>query len=245
MSVVTVEERGPISIIGINRPKKLNASNKAVAIELQQAFAQFDRSDQRVAILTGAGGRAFSAGADVTDLPELGRCVPTGGITTEKPIIAAVRGWCIGGGLVMAMMCDLLVAAEDAKFSYPEGKVGITGGMISGLAARIPHKIAMEMMLVGEPIDAERAWQAGLANRIAANGAAIDKAVALGLKIVDLAPLALATMKRFVNDHVIKKGPAELLARFGAELAAVRNSTDAAEGVRAFKEKRKPRYQGR
>src|SRR3954454_1264339 len=174
MSVVTVEERGPISIIGINRPEKLNAINKAVAIGLQQAFTEFDRSDQRVAILTGAGGRAFSAGAGVTGLPEMWRCVPTLGITTEKPIIAAVRGWCIGGGLVMAMMCDLLVAAEGAKFSYPEGKVGITGGMIAGLAARIPHKIAMEMMLVGEPIGAERAYQAGLANKIVANGDEVE-----------------------------------------------------------------------
>jgi enoyl-CoA hydratase/carnithine racemase len=216
-----------------------------VAIELQQAFAEFDRSDQRVAILTGAGGRAFSAGADVTDLPELWRCVPTVGIATEKPIIAAVRGWCIGGGLVMAMMCDLLVAADDAKFSYPEGKVGITGGMIAGLAARIPHKIAMEMMLVGEPIGAERAYQAGLANKIVANGGEVEAAVAYAEKIVDLAPLALATMKRFVNDGVLPKGPAELAARFGAELAAVRNSADAEEGVRAFKERRKPRYRGR
>jgi enoyl-CoA hydratase/carnithine racemase len=245
MSVVTVEERGPVTIISINRPEKLNAINKAVAIELQEAFAAFDSSDQRVAILTGAGGRAFSAGADVTDLPELWRCVPTVGIATEKPIIAAVRGWCIGGGLVMAMMCDLLVAAEDAKFSYPEGKVGITGGMIAGLAARIPHKIAMEMMLVGEPISAERAYQAGLANRIVANGEEVEEAVALAQKIVDLAPLALATMKRFVNEGVLPKGPAELAARFGAELAAVRNSADAEEGVRAFKERRKPRYQGR
>jgi enoyl-CoA hydratase/carnithine racemase len=245
MSVITVEERGPVSIISINRPEKLNAINKAVAIELQQAFAEFDRSDQRVAILTGAGGRAFSAGADVTDLPELWRCVPTVGIATEKPIIAAVRGWCIGGGLVMAMMCDLLVAADDAKFSYPEGKVGITGGMIAGLAARIPHKIAMEMMLVGEPIGAERAYQAGLANKIVANGGEVEAAVAYAEKIVDLAPLALATMKRFVNDGVLPKGPAELAARFGAELAAVRNSADAEEGVRAFKERRKPRYRGR
>jgi len=125
-----------ILTITLNRPEKLNAINKAVAIELQEAFVAFDRSDQRVAILTGRGGRAFSAGADVTDLPELWRCVPTVGIATDKPIIAAVSGWCIGGGLVMAMMCDLLVAAENAKFSYPEGKVGITGGMIAGLAAR-------------------------------------------------------------------------------------------------------------
>lgn len=245
MSVVTVENRGPVTIVSINRPEKLNAINKAVAIELQQAFAEFDRSAQRVAILTGAGGRAFSAGADVTDLPELWRCVPTVGIATDKPIIAAVSGWCIGGGLVMAMMCDLLVAAENARFSYPEGKVGITGGMIAGLAARIPHKIAMEMMLLGEPIGAERAYQAGLANRIVSNGTEIEEAVALALKIVDLAPLALATMKKFVNEHVLPKGPAELAARFGAELAAVRASADAAEGIRAFTERRKPRYEGR
>jgi enoyl-CoA hydratase len=245
MSVVSIEERGPVTIVSINRPEKLNAINKAVAIELQRAFAEFDRSAQRVAILTGAGGRAFSAGADVTDLPELWRCVPTVGIATDKPIVAAVAGWCIGGGLVMAMMCDLLVAAENARFSYPEGKVGITGGMIAGLAARIPHKIAMEIMLVGEPIDARRAYEAGLANRIVSNGAEIDEAIALALKICDLAPLPLATMKRFVNEHVLPKGPAELAARFGAELAAVRSSADAAEGVRAFKERRKPRYEGR
>jgi enoyl-CoA hydratase len=245
MSVVTVEKHGPVSVIAINRPEKLNAINKAVAIELQQAFAAFDASAQRVAILTGNGGRAFSSGADVTDLPELWRCVPTVGIKTEKPVIAAVSGWCIGGALVMAMMCDLLVAAQNAKFSYPEGKVGITGGMIAGLAARIPHKIAMEMMLVGEAMTAERAYQVGMANRVVADGTEIEEAMGLALKIVDLAPLALATMKRFVNDHVLPKGPAELAAGFGAELAAVRNSADAAEGVLAFKEKRKPRYQGR
>ena len=245
MSVVSVEERGPVSIISINRPEKLNAINKAVAIELQDAFAAFDRSAQRVAILCGAGGRAFSAGADVTDLPELWRCVPTVGIATDKPIIAAIGGWCIGGGLVMAMMCDLLVASEGARFSYPEGKVGITGGMIAGLAARIPHKVAMEMMLLGEPISAERAYQIGLANRVVPDGREVEEAVALAEKIVDLAPLALAAMKRFVNDGVLPKGPAELAARYGAELAAVRNSADAAEGVRAFKEKRRPRYEGR
>ena len=245
MSVVSVEERGPVSIISINRPEKLNAINKAVAIELQEAFAAFDHSAQRVAILTGGGGRAFSAGADVTDLPELWRCVPTVGIATDKPIIAAIGGWCIGGGLVMAMMCDLLVASESAKFSYPEGKVGITGGMIAGLAARIPHKIAMEMMLVGEPISAERAYQIGLANRVVPDGREVGEALALADKIVGLAPLALAAMKRFVNDGVLPKGPAELAARYGAELASVRNSADAAEGVRAFKEKRRPKYRGR
>jgi enoyl-CoA hydratase len=245
MSVVTVEERGPVSVIAINRPEKLNAINKAVAIELQAAFAAFDASEQRVAILTGNGGKAFSAGADVTDLPELWRCVPTVGIKTEKPIIAAVAGWCIGGGLVMAMMCDLLVAADNARFSYPEGKVGITGGMIAGLAARIPHKVAMEMMLLGEPIDAQRAYAVGLANRIVPAGGEIDEAAAMAAKIVDLAPLALAAMKRFVNDGVLPKGPAELAAIYGAQLGAVRDSEDAKEGIAAFRERRRPRYRGR
>lgn len=162
MSVVTVEERGLVSIIAINRPKKLNAINKQAAIDLQSAFAVFDCSVQRVAILRGAGGRAFSAVADITDLPKLWRCVPSVGIATEKPIIAAVSGWCIGGGPVIAMVCGLLVAVEGAKFSYPEGKVGITGGIIAGLAARVPHKIAMELMLLGEPIMALRAYEVDL-----------------------------------------------------------------------------------
>ena len=219
MSVVTVEKRGPVAVVAINRPEKLNAINKAVAVELQQAFAEFDRSAQRIAILTGTGERAFSSGADVTDLPELWRCVPTVGITTEKPVIAAVSGWCIGGGLVMAMMCDLLVAADTARFSYPEGKIGITGGMIAGLAARIPHKVAMEMMLLGEPMAAARAYEVGLANRLVAAGGEVAEAMAMAEKIVDLAPLALAAMKRFVNDGVLPKGPAELAA--GYELTVI------------------------
>jgi enoyl-CoA hydratase/carnithine racemase len=117
--------------------------------------------------------------------------------------------------------------------------------VIAGLAARIPHKIAMEMMLLGEPIDAKRAYQVGFANRIVSNKSEVEEAVALAMTIVDRAPLALATMKRFVNDHVLPKGPAELAARSSPELAAVRNSADAVEGIRAFKERRKPRYEGR
>ena len=244
MSVVTTQQRGPVSIIAINRPEKRNAINQAVAVELQRAFLEFDRSAQRVAVLTGAGGLAFTAGADVTDLPELWRCVPSVGIATEKPIIAAVSGWCIGGGLVMAMMCDLAVATESARFSYPEGKVGITGGMIAGLASRIPHKIAMELMLIGEPIDARRAYEVGLANRVVPDGREVVEAVALAEKIVDLAPLALAAMKRFVTGHILPRGPSEIAGLVADQLGAVRHSEDAAEGIHAFREKRKPRYRG-
>ena len=160
-----------VTLITINRPERRNAICKITALEMQAAFSAFDRSEtQRVAVLTGAGDDAFSGGADVTDLPELWRCVPTVGITTEKPVIAAVAGWCIGGALVMAMMCDLLVAADNAKFSYPEAKLGFTGGMIAGLAARIPHHAAMELILLGRPIDAQRAYALGFVNEVVAKG---------------------------------------------------------------------------
>src|ERR1700735_1690114 len=105
MSVVTTEQHGPVSIIRINRPEKLNAISSAVAIELQAAFEAFDASDQRVATLSAPGERAFTAGADVTDLPELWRAIPTVGFNTDKPIIAATSGWCIGGRLRLRMIC--------------------------------------------------------------------------------------------------------------------------------------------
>ena len=111
------------TLIAINRPERRNAICAKTAIELQQAFADFDRSDQRVAVITGSGNDAFSAGADISDLPELWRCIPTVGITTEKPIIAAVAGYCVGGALVMAMMSDLLVAAESEVEARQESVV--------------------------------------------------------------------------------------------------------------------------
>ena len=118
-NIIVTDHDDGTTVIAINRPDRRNAICADTALELQRAFAAFDASSQRVAVLTGTGNEAFSGGADVSNLPELWRCVPTIGITTEKPIIAAVGGWCVGGALVMAMMCDLLVAAENAKFSYP------------------------------------------------------------------------------------------------------------------------------
>jgi enoyl-CoA hydratase/carnithine racemase len=147
MGVVTLEQRGPVSVIAINRPEKRNALNKQAALEVQAAFMAFEGSGQRVAVLTGTGNEAFCAGADVTDMPEFWRCCPGVGFECTKPIVAAVSGWCIGGGLVMAMLADLMVASTTARFSYPEAKVGYTSGIGSGLAARIPHKIAMELLL--------------------------------------------------------------------------------------------------
>ena len=245
MSIVTIHEEGAVSIIAINRPEKSNAISNQVALELQAAFTAFDRSDQRVAVLTGAGDRAFSAGADLSDIPELWRCVPAVGVTTEKPIIAAIAGWCVGGALVIATMADLAVAADNARFSYPEAKLGFTGGMIAALAARIPHKIAMELILLGQPIDAQRAYEAGLVNKVVPVGEQVKAALTWAQELATYSPLVLRTLKRFVNDGVLPKGPSERMALASRDLAIVRESVDAQEGMRAFKEKRSPVYTGR
>jgi len=233
------------TLITINRPTRKNAICAITARELQQAFAEFDQSEQRVAVLTGAGNDAFSAGADVTNLPELWRCVPTVGITTEKPVIAAVGGWCVGGALVVAMMCDLLVTADNGKFSYPEAKLGFTGGLISALPTRIPHKIAMELIMLCRTIDAKRAYEVGFANEVVPVGQQVEAALAMARELATFAPLVLRTLKRFVVDDVMPQGPSEKLGRAMRDLGTVRDSQDGQEGARAFKEKRAPKWVGR
>ena len=243
--VLVINNADGTTVIAINRPLRRNAICAQTAVELQQAFAQFDASDQKVAVYTGVGDEAFSGGADVTDLPELWRCIPTVGITTEKPVIAAVGGWCVGGALVAAMMCDLLVAAENAKFSYPEAKLGFTGGMIAGLAARIPHKLAMEMMLLCRTWDVKRAYEAGLVNEVVPVGRQVDAALAMAREMTTMSPMVLTTIKRFVTEGVLAQGPSEKMARAGRDLGLVRDSEDAKEALAAFKEKRKPRFTGK
>lgn len=244
MDVVSVEERGRISLIRINRPDRLNAISSGVAVELQRAFEAFAASDQRVAILSAAGERAFSAGADVSDLPELWRCIPGVGFATDKPLIAAVSGWCVGGGIVMAMMCDLIVATETATFYYPEARLGITGGMISSLVTRMPYHLAMEIMLLGSKIPARRAHEVGFVNRLTPPGGHEAEALAMAEILLEQAPLVMGTLKRLVGE-IVPPGPVERMVGTSRAMARVRDSEDLAEGIRAHKEKRAPRFQGR
>ena len=147
--VVTYEIDGRTAIITINRANKLNALDEEVIQGLRAALLRFADGQERCAVLAAEGDRAFSVGADIKNPPkEMWQGVPGVGVVTDKPIIACVQGYCVGGAYVLVQMCDLAVAADNTVFKYPEAQVGFTGGLIAGAAAKIPHKLAMEFMLL-------------------------------------------------------------------------------------------------
>jgi enoyl-CoA hydratase/carnithine racemase len=242
--VVTYESRDDIAIITLNRPDKRNAINNDVATQLRAALEQLNSSDDRVGVLTHAG-EHFTGGADIKGPPEdFPACVPNVGVPLNKPLIAAVGGWVVGGGVVIVQMCDLCIAADDAKFMFPEAKVGFTGAMIAGLAARIPHKVAMELMLVGNEVSAERMYQVGFINELVKPGKQLDAAMLWARQLADNAPLVMSVLREFVG-RIIPQGPSELAAQGRAAIQRIRQSADAKEGIASFKEKRKARFRGK
>ena len=243
--LVTYTSHDRVATITINRADRMNALNEEVILGLQAAWRRLENSDDRVAVLTAAGDKAFSVGADVKDAPkEMWQGVPSIGTQTSKPVIAAVKGWCIGGSYVIVQMCDLVVAADNTRFKYPEAQLGFTGGLIASAVARIPHKVAMEFMLLGEDFDAHRALAAGMVNKVVPTGEEEEQAHAWANILAQSAPLVVQGLKEF-SMATLNKSPAEAGAIARDQLLDIKFSDDGAEGRKAFGEKRTPQFSGK
>jgi enoyl-CoA hydratase len=252
-AAVLTERRGRALVIMLNRPEQRNAVNGAVAEGVAAALEQLDADEElAVGVLTGAG-KGFCAGMDLKafvtgERPWVGDR-GFAGITqraAQTPLIAAVEGFAVAGGLEVALACDLIVAARGAKLGIPEVKRGLVaaGGALLRLPDRIPYHAAMEMALTGDPVPAERAYELGLVNRLADPGGALDAALELADAVAVNGPLAVRASKQIL-ERSADWSREEMWERQGELSEPVLSSEDAREGASAFAERREPRWQGR
>ena len=259
---VLFEERDGIALITLNRPEAMNALNTPLRRLLHEALLRFrDTPALRVAILTGAGERAFSAGADLKEMSGRNRDLHEGGhdafwdpetpsfgrgLTIWKPIIAAINGHCLAGGLELALTCDVRIAAEHADFALREVARGIIagGGGTQRLTRLVPFGIALEMLLTGDMIDAAEAYRVGLVNRVVPADKLMQAADEMARRMLKNAPLSLQATKEAAYRGVSLSLDEGL--RVEAFLSrAIRTTRDSVEGPTAFAEKRQPAWQGR
>ena len=243
------------ALVGLNRPKQLNALNAATMDALCEALEELDRDDAVRAIVVTGNERAFAAGADIG---EMAGATPVDMLRGNrigqwdrirrigKPVIAAVNGWCLGGGCELAMTLDLIIAGEGAKFGQPEINIGVIPG--AGGTQRLTRAIgkarAMEMVLTGEPMDAREAERRGLAARVVPDELVVEDALALAARIAEKSPVALRLAKEAVNA-AFEMSLTDALAHERRLFYLLFASEDQKEGMAAFLEKRKPDLKGR
>ena len=242
-----------IAVITLNRPDTRNALSAEVREGLRAAWDRFERDPvMRVAILTGAGDKAFCAGGDLKAMvadamqvpPRDFFPLPYDSIELSKPTIAAVNGVAFAGGWMIAQACDLCVASTTAKFAITEVRVGRSSPWAAPLIHMIPQRIMMEIILTGKPITAQRAYEIGLVNRIAEPDALLNTALELAREILDGAPLSVKAGRDTVM-LATEMGRAAALQAARAASEYTYMSDDAQEGPRAFAERRSPEWKGR
>jgi enoyl-CoA hydratase/carnithine racemase len=250
---VLTERRGNVLVITLNRPEVRNAVNAALAAGVGNALEELDAdASLSVGVLTGAGG-FFCAGMDLGafvkgESPWFGDRGFAGIAqrSARKPLIAAIEGFAVAGGMEIALACDLIVAAKGAKLGIPEAKRSIVaaGGALLRLPRRMPYHLVMELALTGDPFLAERFHELGVVNRLAEPGSALEDALGLAAQLSKNGPLALAASKLILQEQ-FDWSRAEMWEKQGAITRPVMASEDAKEGASAFKEKRDPVWKGR
>lgn len=253
--LVERDEARKVALLRFNRPKQLNAMNGAVMDQLCSALEALDRDDAiRVMVVTG-NERAFAAGADIGEMATASPIDMLRGNRIaqwdrvrriSKPVIAAVAGWCLGGGCELAMALDLIIAAESARFGQPEINLGVIPGAggTQRLTRAVGKSIAMEMILTGEPIDAREAHRLGLVARVVPNELLVEDALALAATIATKSPVAVRVAKEAVNA-AYEMSLTDALAHERRLFYLLFASEDQKEGMAAFLEKRDPDFKGR
>jgi enoyl-CoA hydratase len=253
---VQFEVKDQIATITIHRPEVRNALDLQTVNELHSVIAEVGRNDQiGVAIITGSGDRVFVAGADIRDIRSRNKIDALNGINSrlflavencEKPFIAAVNGFAMGGGCELALACDLRICSDNAKFGLPEASLGIlpaAGGMYR-LPRVVGMGIAKEMVLTGDPIDASRALHVGLVSKVVPLDQLMSTSREYAAKILSRGPLAIRLAKQSLN-RMVHLSSEEAMALECATQAILFDSEDKLEGTTAFLEKRKPKFKGK
>jgi enoyl-CoA hydratase len=253
--MILTETRGCVGLITLNRPQAMNALNNQLMTEVMDALDTFDKDDGIGAMVITGSEKAFAAGADIKEMEgKSAQEMMTGdhvGVfdrirSIEKPVIAAVSGWALGGGCEMAMSCDMIVASESAKFGQPEISIGVIPG--AGGTQRLTHAvgktIAMEMVLNDRKLTAQEALHHGLVNRVFPVSDYLNEALKLAEEIASRAPLAVRAAKKMINAS-FESSLTDGLAGEKQAFYNLFNTEDQKEGMQAFVEKRKPEWKGR